>query len=41
MKVYSKYEPRRSDYETEEEYEQAMIAFEYAWSMAELAASGN
>jgi len=41
MKVREQFEPRREDYETEEEYQHALAAFDYAWACVELAASGN
>ena len=38
MKVRDKYEPKRWDYETEEEYQHALAAFEFAWACCEEAA---
>ena len=40
-KVKEQFEPKRWDYETEEEYQHALAAFEYAWACVELAASKN
>lgn len=35
MKIREQYEPQRWQYDTEEEYEHALAAFEYAWACAE------
>lgn len=34
-------EPKRCNYDTEEEYQEALAAYDYAYACEELAASGN
>ena len=38
MKVREQFEPQRWQYDTEEEYQHALTAFEFAWACAEQAA---